>query len=103
MKISNLVKAFFCISGEKIEKKDIIFIIWGFFGSCIVGSLLIITGLGYLTGMIVIISNTIGSGIIIIGLAAFPTLIILGTISQKKYRKNREKEYLNLIKEEICQ
>lgn len=69
----------------KIIIKDIIFMIWGFVGSCVLGSLLISNDLGYLTGNSVKVMNFIESnvGLTILPVIGFLCFLLLSFLISK--------------------
>jgi len=64
----------------KIETRDIIFMVWGYFGSCLIGTLILLADLRYITGKAVDISDYILNGILILGGLFVLFLIIMAVL-----------------------
>lgn len=83
----------------RITKKDIIIIIiYQFFGSTIIGSLLILNNLNYFTGYTVKIIDSIGITINILGIIFICFLVSINIViyyEKKKHRKNKRTNNIN--------
>jgi hypothetical protein len=66
--------------------KDITFMIWGFIGSCSLGSLIVLKDAGYLTGNMILVTDYASGGLILgsMGILVYSILIASGYRLWKK-------------------